>query len=112
MSRLSKRMTKNPRPASCSQNSSGQATIWVARPMTSSSGGSSEDPERLVAEPDVADVRELLSHDWSATGAHWASARSPSGMPCGVGTSGVSRRYHSASRADWQPDPAAVIAWR
>ena len=25
---------------------------------------------------------------------------------------GVSRRYHSASSAAWQPDPAAVIAWR
>ena len=27
-------------------------------------------------------------------------------------TGGVSRRYHSASSAAWQPDPAAVIAWR
>src|SRR5205807_1209367 len=44
--------------------------------------------------------------------AHCASARSPSGIPSGVGTSGVSRRYHSASSAAWQPDPAAVIAWR
>ncbi len=25
---------------------------------------------------------------------------------------GVSRRYHSASSAAWQPEPAAVIAWR
>ena len=44
--------------------------------------------------------------------AHCASARSPSGMPSGVGTSGVSRRYHSASSAASQPEPAAVIAWR
>jgi hypothetical protein len=46
-------------------------------------------------------------------GAHCASARSPD--PCseaGVSIDGVSRRYHSASKAAWQPDPAAVIAWR
>ncbi len=48
----------------------------------------------------------------SATGAHCASAGSPSGMPSGAGTPGVSRRYHSASSAAWQPEPAAVIAWR
>lgn len=48
----------------------------------------------------------------SAAGAHCASAGSPSGMPSGVGTPGVSRRYHSASSAAWQPDAAAVIAWR
>ena len=48
----------------------------------------------------------------SCAGAHCASARSPTGMPSGVGTSGVSRRYHSASSAAWQPEPAAVIAWR
>ncbi len=38
----------------------------------------------------------------SATGAgaaHCASAKSPTGIPSGVGTSGVSRRYHSASSA-------------
>ena len=47
----------------------------------------------------------------SATGsAHCASAKSPTGMPSGVGTSGVSRKYHSASSAAWQPEPAAVIA--
>ena len=34
------------------------------------------------------------------------------GIPSGVGTCGVSRRYHSASSAAWQPEPAAVIAWR
>ena len=45
-------------------------------------------------------------------GAHWASARSPSGSSSGVGTCGVSRRYHSASSAAWQPEPAAVTAWR
>jgi hypothetical protein len=50
--------------------------------------------------------------DYSLVGAHWASARSPSGIPAGVGTSGVSRRYHSASSAAWQPEPAAVTAWR
>src|SRR4051812_35091122 len=46
-------------------------------------------------------------------GAHCASARSP--VPCkegGVSIEGVSRRYHSASNADWQPEPAAVTAWR
>ena len=45
-------------------------------------------------------------------GAHWASAGSPTGIPSGAGTPGVSRRYHSASSAAWQPEPAAVIAWR
>ncbi len=35
----------------------------------------------------------------SPVGAHCASARSPAGIPSGVGTSGVSRRYHSASSA-------------
>ena len=30
----------------------------------------------------------------------------------GVGTAGLSRRYHSASSAAWQPEPAAVTAWR
>jgi hypothetical protein len=35
-----------------------------------------------------------------AGGPHWASARSPSGMPSGVGIAGVSRMYHSASSAD------------
>ena len=29
----------------------------------------------------------------------------------GVGTAGLSRRYHSASSAAWQPEPAAVIAF-
>ena len=57
-----------------------------------------------------APARGETSHD--RVGAHCASARSPSGMPSGVGTSGVSRRYHSASSAAWQPEPAAVIAWR
>ena len=40
------------------------------------------------------------------------SAGSPIGMPFGAGMPGVSRRYHSASSAAWQPEPAAVIAWR
>jgi hypothetical protein len=44
--------------------------------------------------------------------AHCASARSPSASDGGVGISGVSRKYHSASSAAWQPEPAAVIAWR
>ncbi len=48
----------------------------------------------------------------AAVGAHCASAKSPTGIPSGVGTCGVSRRYHSASSAAWQPEPAAVIAWR
>ena len=47
-----------------------------------------------------------------ARGAHWASARSPSGIPSGVAICGVSRRYHSASSAAWHPEPAAVTAWR
>ncbi len=47
-----------------------------------------------------------------AGAAQASSARSPIGMPAGVGTPGVSRRYHSASSAAWQPDPAAVTAWR
>ena len=33
-------------------------------------------------------------------------------MPAGVCTSGVSRRYHSASSAAWVPEAAAVTAWR
>ena len=45
-------------------------------------------------------------------GAHCASAGSPATICSGAGTPGVSRRYHSASSAAWQPDPAAVIAWR
>ena len=52
------------------------------------------------------------SDDQACGAAHWASARSPSGSPSGVGICGVSRRYHSASSAAWQPEPAAVIAWR
>jgi hypothetical protein len=39
-SRLSKRTTWKPRAASCSQNSSGQPIICIARPITSSNGGS------------------------------------------------------------------------
>ena len=34
------------------------------------------------------------------------------GAQCSAGSGGVSRRYHSASRAAWQPEPAAVTAWR
>ena len=44
---------------------------------------------------------------------HCASARSPvPSSAAGVGTCGLSRRYHSASSAAWQPEPAAVTAWR
>ena len=46
-------------------------------------------------------------------GAHCASARLPvSSSAGGVGTSGLSRRYHSASSAAMQPVPAAVTACR
>ena len=46
-------------------------------------------------------------------GAHCCSARSPvPSSAAGVGTCGLSRRYHSASSAAWQPEPAAVTAWR
>ena len=38
MSRLSKRIARKPRSASIAQKGSSQAIIWVARPMTSSSG--------------------------------------------------------------------------
>ena len=34
------------------------------------------------------------------------------GSQCASGEGGVSRRYHSASRAPLQPEPAAVTAWR
>jgi len=45
--------------------------------------------------------------------AHCASARSPvPSSASGVGTKGLSRRYHSASSAATHPDPAAVTAWR
>ena len=47
MSRLSKRMTRNPRAASCSQNWSSHSSICEARPMMSSTGGA-------VAEPKVS----------------------------------------------------------
>ena len=40
------------------------------------------------------------------------SAGSPPGIQCASAIGGVSRRYHSASRAPLQPLPAAVIAWR
>ena len=45
MSRLSKRVTKKPRSASCSQNSSCQAIICVPRPMISSSDGLARSPK-------------------------------------------------------------------
>src|SRR5690348_3355219 len=45
MSRLSKRMTRNPRSAMRSQNVSGQAIICAARPMMSSIGGASMSPK-------------------------------------------------------------------
>ena len=62
MSRLSKRTTRKPSPASRSQKSSCQAIIWVASPMTSSKGGSAGVAELLVAEGDPpADVHELLA---------------------------------------------------
>src|SRR4051795_12122932 len=62
---------------------------------------------RVLQGPDAAPARQLLRG-----GAHCASARSPSGSPSGCSTPGVSRRYHSASSADWVPEPAAVTAWR
>ena len=40
------------------------------------------------------------------------STGSPPGSQCASGEGGVSRRYHSASRAPMQPVPAAVTAWR
>ena len=45
MSRLSWRMTKKPRAASCSQKSSCHASICVPRPMISSIAGSEESPK-------------------------------------------------------------------
>ena len=64
MSRLSKRTTWKPRPASSRQKSSCQATICVPRPMISSAVGSDGVAEGLVAERDPpADVAELLGHD-------------------------------------------------
>src|SRR5437667_245602 len=45
LSRLSKRTTRNPRPASPSQNSSGQPIIWVASPMIRRTGGSVGSPK-------------------------------------------------------------------
>ena len=59
-----------------------------------------------------ATALEYFDSGYRFAGAHWASARSPSGIPSGVGTCGVSRRYHSASSAAMQPLPAAVTAWR
>ena len=57
--------------------------------------------------------RGLPAHDPAVDGAHCCSARSPvPSSAAGVGTAGLSRRYHSASSAAMQPDPAAVIAWR
>ena len=44
MSRLSKRMTRKPRSASSPQKPSSQASICVARPITSSSGSPSASP--------------------------------------------------------------------
>src|ERR1041385_1909906 len=49
MSRLSKRTTWKPRSASSSQNASGQPTICVARPITSSAVGSFGDPSDPTA---------------------------------------------------------------
>jgi hypothetical protein len=45
MSRLSKRMTQNLRPASAAQNSSSQAIICAARPMISTIGGACGSPK-------------------------------------------------------------------
>ncbi len=45
MSRLSKRTTQCPRPASVAQNSSSQAIICAARPMISSSGDAPGSPK-------------------------------------------------------------------
>ena len=45
MSRLSKRMTRNPRTASCSQNWSSHISIWEARPMMSSIGVAVAEPK-------------------------------------------------------------------
>jgi hypothetical protein len=44
MSLLSKRMTKKPRDASCSQNCSSQSSICEARPMISSIGDACAEP--------------------------------------------------------------------
>ena len=57
--------------------------------------------------------RGLPAHDPALDGTHCSSARSPvPSSAAGVGTAGLSRRYHSASSAAMQPEPAAVIAWR
>ena len=58
-------------------------------------------------------LRRSARYGRIACGTHCSSARSPvPSSAAGVGTCGLSRRYHSASSAAWQPMPAAVTAWR
>ena len=45
MSRLSKRITRNPRTASCSQNWSSHSSICEASPMMSTTGGAEAEPK-------------------------------------------------------------------
>ena len=68
-------------------------------PVTALHGVSSEVDERLRGRK----LRRRVGQSF-VDEAHCASARSPTGRFSGVGTSGVSRRYHSASSAAWQPD--------
>ena len=59
MSRLSNRMTRKPRAASCSQNASSHSTIWAPSPMIRSIGSALASPKTLVADVDAVGAGEL-----------------------------------------------------
>ena len=86
MSRLSKRITRNPWSTSRSTQSSGQATSWPPSPITSSSGSPS--PYVLVLDGDAVDALprscRTLGREPSSTTvatARWPSGAVPSGRP-------------------------------
>jgi len=64
----------------------------------------------LAGTPGELPPRLSLIHPFGAPAYEATSASTAALISSSVG--GVSRRYHSASRAPRHPDPAAVTAWR
>ncbi len=73
-------------------------------PRTSGCGWASTPPSGNYGPAEGCPYRRLT--------ARRRTADQPAATRAALSKGAVSRRYHSASSAAWQPDPAAVIAWR
>jgi hypothetical protein len=87
--------------------SQGPGTPRTRAPLA---GGRKTQPSRDVRRNRPSDDLSRSALQLPGVGA--SSAGSPPGIQWASANGGVSRRYHSASRAPIQPVPAAVTAWR